>query len=210
MTSTSYSAVAEATESFPCFGSRCTVLVQGRGPVGSAPEAVTRVKRRLLAWHAQFSRFEPASELSQLNRDPRSCVPASAMMTRFAEAALAAADLTGGLVDPTLVREVEQAGYAESFAGESVPLPAFVTSGPRRHPAAPRPDARWREVTVDRRAGTITRPPGLQLDSGGIAKGLFGDVLASLLAFHESFAIEAAGDVRFGGAAELTRPVQVG
>ncbi|HTX32776.1 MAG TPA: FAD:protein FMN transferase [Solirubrobacteraceae bacterium] len=199
----------ETIESFPCFGSRCTVLVQGQGPAGTAPKATARVKRRLLDWHAQFSRFQAASELCRLNRDPRSCVPVSAMMTRFVEAALGAARLTGGLVDPTLVREVEQAGYAEPFAGASVSLPVFVASAPERRPAEPHPAARWREVSVDRRAGTITRPPGLQLDSGGIAKGLFGDVLAPVLSLHESFAIEAAGDLRLGGAAQRTRAVHV-
>jgi FAD:protein FMN transferase len=199
----------ETIERFPCFGSRCTVLVQGPGPAGSPPEAVARVKRRLLDWHRQFSRFEPASELSRLNRDPRSCVPVSAMMTRFVEAAIAAARLTGGLVDPTLVREVERAGYAEHFSGAPVPLPVFVASAPARRGAAPHPAARWREVRVDRHAGTITRPPGLQLDSGGIAKGLFGDVLAPVLSHHEAFAIEAAGDLRLGGAGERVRPVHV-
>lgn len=101
----------EAVESFPCFGGKCTVVVQGSGPAGAPDVAVLRAKRRLLEWHAQFSRFEPASELSRLNEDPRVQVPASAMMIRFVEAALYAATLTGGLVDPTLLSEVEQAGY---------------------------------------------------------------------------------------------------
>jgi thiamine biosynthesis lipoprotein len=131
------------------------------------------------------------------------------MMLRFVEAALYAARLTGGLVDPTLVREVEAAGYVEHFRNSSVPLHELVASGPARKPAAPHPAARWRGLNLDRRAGTITRPPGVSLDSGGIAKGLFGDVLAAVLNFHESFAIGAAGDVRFGGAAGRIRPVQV-
>jgi thiamine biosynthesis lipoprotein len=42
-----------------------------------------------------------------------------------------------------------------------------------------------------------------------VAKGLFGDVLAEVLSLHESFAIEAAGDIRLGGAAGLTRRVEV-
>jgi FAD:protein FMN transferase len=200
---------AEAIESFECFGGRCTVLMQGSGPAGSAGDAAARMKRRMLDCHAQFSRFESSSELSRLNRDPRECVPVSAMMTRFVEAALTAANLTGGLVDPTLVREVEAAGYAEDFAGAPVPAAEIVRLAPPRRPAAPHVPARWRAVTVDRRRGTISRPVGLQLDSGGVAKGLFGDVLASVLAWHESFAIEAAGDVRLGGTAELRRSVEI-
>lgn len=209
MTATSSPPVYEAVESFACFGGTCTVLVAGAGPGGSAPVAIARVRQRLLDWHAQFSRFDPASELSRVNRDPRECVPASAMMTRFAEAALRAAALTDGLVDPTLVREVEAAGYDEDFTTAPIPAAETVRLAPARRPAAPHPSARWREVSVDRRKGTITRPVGMQLDSGGIAKGLFGDVMASILAWHESFAIEAAGDVRLGGAAGLVRPVEV-
>jgi hypothetical protein len=52
-------------------------------------------------------------------------------------------------------------------------------------------------------------PPGVRLDSGGIAKGLFGDLLAAALYGHAAFAVDAAGDIRFGGADGLPRPVQV-
>jgi thiamine biosynthesis lipoprotein len=185
------------------------VLVQGTGPAGSAPQAVSLAKRRLLAWHGQFSRFEPSSELSALNGDQRETVPVSAMMIRFVEAALHAAAITGGLVDPTLVDEIERAGYAEDFAATAI-QPGNLTRRTSEHrPAAPNPAARWREVTVDRRRGTVSRPLGVRLDSGGIAKGLFGDVLAGVLAWHPSFAVEAAGDIRLGGAARLTRQVQI-
>jgi len=61
----------EAIERFPCFGGNCAVLVSGFGPAGTPREAAVRVKRGLLAWHEQFSRFKPDSELSWLNRDPR-------------------------------------------------------------------------------------------------------------------------------------------
>ena len=55
----------------------------------------------------------------------------------------------------------------------------------------------------------MTRPPGVQLDSGGIVKGMFGDILAAVLSEHESFAVDAAGDVRFGGCGSLLRPIRV-
>jgi thiamine biosynthesis lipoprotein len=49
----------------------------------------------------------------------------------------------------------------------------------------------------------------VRLDSGGIAKGLFGDILAAVLGLHPSFAIAAAGDVRLGGTAGLPRSIEV-
>ena len=56
---------------------------------------------------------------------------------------------------------------------------------------------------------TIARPPGVKLDSGGLAKGLFADVLAERLSSHASFAINCAGDLAIGGAGETVRPVAV-
>jgi thiamine biosynthesis lipoprotein len=64
-------------------------------------------------------------------------------------------------------------------------------------------------VTVDRRSRTVTRPPRVELDSGGIAKGLFADMLAEQLTRFEAFAIDCAGDIRIGGRAGVARPVLV-
>jgi thiamine biosynthesis lipoprotein len=130
-------------------------------------------------------------------------------MARFVEAAVKAAALTSGLVDPTLVTELEHAGYCESRDFRRAGVQESKRAVRARSVARPHPDARWREVTVDRQASTVTRPPGLRLDSGGIAKGLFGDVLAVSLGTHRSFAVAAAGDVRFGGTARRRRPVHV-
>ena len=55
----------------------------------------------------------------------------------------------------------------------------------------------------------MRRPPGVALDSGGLAKGLFADVIAETLGDHRAFAVECAGDLRVGGAAGLDRPVAV-
>lgn len=185
------------------------VAVMGSGPAGSPAAAAAAVKRRMLEWDAQFSRFKPNSELSLLNADPRGTVPVSPLMARFVEAVVAVARASGGLVDGTLVGEIEAAGYAQHFEGESMPLARALELAPARVAGGPSSAARWREVTVDRSAGTVTRPPGVGLDSGGIAKGLFGDVLAGILAGHQSFAIDCAGDVRLGGLDRLERSVQV-
>ena len=200
---------AEAIETFACFGGEVTVIVVGSGPAGSSGEAVAAVKRRMLEWHQQFSRFEPDSELSRLNADPRETVPVSPVMARFVGALLRAAAETGGLVDATLVGEIEAAGYAAHFDAEPVPLARALELAPRRAAGGPSEAANWRAVSLDRAAGAVTRPPGVSLDSGGIAKGLFCDILAGILDGHQSYAIDCAGDVRLGGRAALQRPVQV-
>jgi thiamine biosynthesis lipoprotein len=200
---------SEAIERFACFGGSCTVIVSGGGPAGTARAGALWAKRRLVAWHEQFSRFDSGSELSRLNRDPRGTVRVSPMMARFVQGALRAATITGGLVDPTLVGEIERAGYRSDFDGAPVPLARALEVAPPRAAGGPSQAARWREVSVDPDRGTVTRPPGVRLDSGGIAKGLFGDVLASELSGHEAVAVEAAGDVRIGGSGRRRRAVEV-
>jgi thiamine biosynthesis lipoprotein len=163
----------------------------------------------MLAWHEQFSRFSPTSELSRLNGDLRRVVPVSPTMARFVAASIGAAGATGGLVDPTLVDELESAGYRRDLSWDSLPLSRALLLTPGRAVAQPRALAEWAEIEVDRAARTVTRPPGVRIDSGGIFKGLCGDMLAGVLGGHVSFALDAAGDVRFGGASGWRRPVRV-
>jgi thiamine biosynthesis lipoprotein len=130
-------------------------------------------------------------------------------MALFVKAALSAAALTGGLVDPTLLGEIQHAGYDGDLAGEPPPLGEVLRRAPARRPAAPDRRGRWQKLRLQAGERTLTRPPGVQLDSGGIAKGLVGDALAAVLGGHAAFAIDAAGDIRFGGTAQLLRPIRI-
>ncbi len=198
----------EQSATFECFGSTCTILVSGDTTERTAGESVALARRRLLDWHQSFSRFIPDSELSRLNRDPRSVVPVSPMMARFAQAVLEAAAMTGGLVDATLVSEIEAAGYRADIR-HPLALPMALKLASLRAPGAPAASARWGEIDVDLAGATITRPPGLKLDSGGLAKGLFADELAYELGVHSAFAINCGGDLAVGGTARVTRPIKV-
>jgi FAD:protein FMN transferase len=193
----------EHRETFPCFGSECTVIVSGDAG------AMSRAKRRLLEWHGRFSRFDPDSELCRLNADPRPTVPVSPLMRRILAGALAGAHRTAGLIDPALVDQIEDAGYAGHFDGSGIELARLLELAPPRCEAAPRPDAPWRRIEIDARAGSVTRPPGVRLDPGGIAKGVFADELASMLASHNAFVVDCAGDLRLGGRARAARAVHV-
>jgi thiamine biosynthesis lipoprotein len=124
------------------------------------------------------------------------------------EASREAAEQTGGLVDATLLHDLEAAGYRADL-GAPLPLSLALRLAPRRRPGAPSRAARWRELEFDRSTGVVRRPPGVVLDSGGLAKGLFADVLAGALAGYAAFGIDCAGDLRIGGAAGLVRDVEV-
>jgi thiamine biosynthesis lipoprotein len=194
----------EAVASFECFGGRCAVRV-GDPDQETARRAVRRARRTLLDAHRALSRFDPDSELSRLNRDPRPEVPASPLLRRVVAAALTAGLRSGGLVDATLVDEIEAAGYAESREFDR----AGGAAGEPSHPAAADPRAGWCQFAVDERAGTVSRPPGLRLDPGGIAKGLLADLVGEPLADFATFAVDCCGDLRVGGAEARPRTILV-
>ncbi len=202
----------ESSDSFRCFGTTCAVYVIGDTPVRTSAEAVELAQRVLLEWHQRFSRFLPDSELCRLNADPRETVRVSATMARFVAAACAAAWLTDGLVDPTLTAEIEAAGYDRDLPEQeqsALDLRETLAQAPPRAPGAARPGAAWRSVRLDASGSTVTRPAGLRLDSGGIAKGLFADLIADTLAEHDSVAINCGGDLRLAGRARRGRAVEV-
>jgi FAD:protein FMN transferase len=198
----------EQRETFACFGSHCTVIVAD-ALAHEAAAAVFVARRRLLEWHDQFSRFTPDSELARLNDDPAETVPVSPIMRRVVEAAIRAAEATGGLVDPTLLDQIERAGYDGHFDQPGLPLLDALAQAPARRPGRPSPRENWRHVRTDRRTSSVTRPPGVRIDPGGIAKGVFADELAAVLSQHEAFVVECAGDLRLGGRLAPVREVHV-
>jgi thiamine biosynthesis lipoprotein len=186
----------EARRSFACFGGTVTVNVSGAGAEAAAKTAEVR----LLDAHRRLSRFLPESDLSRLNDDPRSAVKVSRTLLELAAAVRRAGLLSGGLVDGTLLDEIERAGYGESRAGGEFRVEVLPGSGERQpRPAAPSPARGWSLISVDRRDSTIRRPPGLRIDSGGIAKGLLADLVAMSLREHPSYAVDCCGDIRIGG-----------
>ena len=199
--------IGETTESFECFGGRCAVRVSDPDKP-AALAAVEGARHTLLEAHRALSRFEPDSELSRLNRDPRRTVPVSPLVRQLVAAALSAGLRSGGLVDATLVDEIEACGYTESrdFSLGSAAVHLSACGGR----AAPSPRAGWCELAVDESAGTVSRPPGLRVDPGGIAKGLMADLVAETLAGFRSFAVDCCGDLRVGGTAGRVRAIQVG
>ncbi len=191
---------------FECFGGLVAVSVLG--PASMQPEeAVVSAEARLLTAHQQLSRFLLDSDLNRLNRDPRASVPANPLLLRLASAAHEAGELSGGLVDATLLREIEAAGYRHSMSRRPGGNPPAEPA--TRAPAGPGPERSWAEISVDWQAGAIERPPGVEIDSGGVAKGMLADDVAASLAEFPAYAVDCCGDARIGGTAVRPRPIQV-
>jgi len=199
----------EAHRRFECFGGTATIHVCGAN-TAAGEKAADLARMRLLDAHRRLSRFSDKSELARLNDDPRWEVPATTLMRALADAVGKAGSLSGGLVDATLLDRIERAGYRDSLDGEpSMSLRDALASRPQRAPGAPRPDRLWRSIGVDENEETVIRPPGVKIDSGGIAKGLLADLLADQLRQHRAYAVDCCGDIRVGGHAGLVRRVRV-
>jgi thiamine biosynthesis lipoprotein len=198
---------------FDAMGSHVRLLIGEPDPGSELPpaaEAADAARRFVHEFDTALSRFRPGSELCALNDDPRERVPASALLRRAVLAGIEAAELSGGLVDPTLVGEIERVGYVTSRAGlAGAPMADALAAAPERHPAHVRPDRRWRELAVDEAAGAVIRPPGLRFDTGGSGKGLAADLLAARLRGYPRFVVDCGGDIRIGGAGALVWPYEV-
>lgn len=160
------------------FGGTVGLRAAGR----DAPLALAVAEALLRRMHAVLTRFDPGSELCRLNADPRETVPASVLVRRLAAAVPYAGALSGGLVDATI-------------APDLAPRRGEPDGAPRA--ATPNPLRPWAKVSVDGEA--VRRPPGIELDSGGLAKGIAADLIADRLRGLPAFAVDCLGDVRAGG-----------
>jgi len=138
--------LAEHDHAFRCMATDCRVLVgHEAGDERTAAAQAEQAERLVRRVASTLSRFDSQSELSTLNADPRAAVPASRLLCLAVRAGLWAAELTDGLVDPTVLRALEDAGYRASR--QDVPpasLPLALAAAPARSPARPHPAASGR------------------------------------------------------------------
>jgi thiamine biosynthesis lipoprotein len=144
----------------------------------------------------RLTRFNPESELCQLNNAAGSWRGVSRLVFTAVQEALIAAEASDGLFDPTLLPQLEALGYDRDFA--QIASDAGSTPGTQATP--PASSGGWRRIQMDARQQRIQLPQGTRLDLGGIAKGWAADV--ALKRCFRSFAnviINVGGDLRLRG-----------
>jgi FAD:protein FMN transferase len=202
----------ELDHEFEAMGGDVRLLI-GERLVRSAPpppQAADRERAFVLDFGARLSRFRSDSDLSELNRHPSAIVDAPPLLRAAVRAGQWAAERSGGLVDPTLVRALEQSGYDHSLDGvESASLLEALAHAPARRAARPDPSARWSQIIVDDRAGTVARPPGVMIDTGGTGKGLCADAVAFRLARYTRFVVDCGGDIAVVGIGAKFQPYAI-
>src|SRR5437764_784301 len=100
---------------FRAMGSQILAAIESEDP--EAGSLLAEVPRWFAEWEQTLSRFKEDSELSRLNNVESSCVPipVSDTLWKVLRVALRAAQYTGGLVTPTVLNALEDAGYDTSF-----------------------------------------------------------------------------------------------
>jgi thiamine biosynthesis lipoprotein len=151
-----------ASATWRALGTTAVVLTERLAALSAARAAVAR---ELDAIDRACSRFRSDSELSRVNAARGGRTAVGPLFIEAVQAALRAARITDGDVDPTIGGALVLAGYDRDFAA--------IRPSPRPLRAIRAPG--WRVVEVDADAGTIRVPAGVVLDLGATAKALAAD-----------------------------------
>ncbi|HEY4609174.1 MAG TPA: FAD:protein FMN transferase, partial [Ilumatobacteraceae bacterium] len=175
---------------FRAMGSDAHVIIVG-GNESMLALAIDRIEELESRW----SRFRPDSEVSVLNAHSGQPVPMSADTRLLVARAVEAWRLTGGSFDPTLLDDLQRAGYDRSFEQLSHGS-GLRTSLARRRTASA---AACTDIVVD--DCSVTLPFGMSFDAGGIGKGLAADLVARGLIDRgaRTVLVSLGGDLRARG-----------
>lgn len=172
------------TVTFEAFASSAVLAVADSDRLGDARSAVESV---VADFDRACSRFRDDSELCAVNAATGQWMGLSPLLMEAIQAALRAAELTDGDVDPTVGQALITLGYDRDYAA--------LSDSPR---PSPRPLAQvpgWRTVQLDRKTSSVKMLAGVSLDLGATAKALAAD--------HAAAAAARAGGcgvlVSFGG-----------
>lgn len=153
-----------------------------------------------------LTRFDPASELCQLNATVGRWQPVSDLLFAALEDSLEAARVTDGMFDPALLSQLERIGYDRDF--NDLARDALVANDtPLRSVEAPRLGGAWRGIELDAERKQVKLPVGARLDLGGIAKGWAADgALERFFGDFEGVLIDVGADMRVYGHDENGEP----
>ncbi len=128
------------------------------------PAMLSQIPNWFEGWEGSLSRFRYDSELTRFNQTHEQPVSVSDTFWDVFHAARKAEEMTDGLVTPTLLDAIIEAGYDRPF--DELPHLAPLTPAPALTISLP-----LAAIAFDESTRTITLPFGMGLDFGGVAKG---------------------------------------
>ncbi|MFI5258893.1 MAG: FAD:protein FMN transferase [Candidatus Limnocylindrales bacterium] len=169
-------AIEPASLATKSMGGRLVVHLDAEGREAEAGRDSLRVAARIDRWASRLTRHAEDSDLAQLNADPETAVGVGPTLAGALLAGIAAAELSEGFADITLLDA------------------RLNAEGQPRRAAASRL-GEWRLVSGRRGSAIVERPPGLHFDLGGVGKGWLADRALALLAAWPSAIVDADGDL---------------
>ncbi len=187
---------------FRAMGGQILAIVDTHGE--QALDCLQATPRWFAVWERTFSRFDKQSELSRLNRNAGRTVRVSPELWEVIAESVRAAQRSAGLVTPTLLAELEQAGYAESFSRSVAPESeqseaTDAAASSEQHVNVLPAYGNWKSITLYARTRSIRVPHGMRLDLGGVAKGWAAEQAADHLSRHGPALVDAGGDIAVSG-----------
>jgi len=191
------------TYRFRAMGTDCSIVVAF--PIWEAAGAKRAIEAALSEIGAQeraLSRFDPSSDLSELNAAAGRWTPVGDRLLRALSAAVDARTATGGAYDPTVLPALVAAGYDESFE-HLRPRNAGSIAGWRAGAA----------IELDPDASRARLAAGSAVDLGGIGKGLSATtalaVMRSVSPRLTGAMVDLGGDIAAWGAAPDLGPWRI-
>lgn len=178
------------SRSFHAMG--CDMLAILEHDSESAPDILKDVPVWFEEWEQTLSRFRLDSELSRLNRTFDQPIPVSDAFWEVFQTAVWADEFSQGLVTPTVLDAMLEAGYDRPF--DDMSQEQF--SGMIPHHLE---DHSLSMVVADPENQTITLPKGVHLDFGGVAKGWAAHQAMERLREFGPCLMNAGGDIAISG-----------
>ncbi len=143
----------------------------------------------------RFSRFLPASEITELNRSAGQWINVSEELLEMLQLAVKYHAETAGIFDPTILADLKRIGYDRSMDDIQthgvMNIASASKNAERSSPAG---------IEFDTSNGRVRLPPGLEVDLNGIAKAWIVERAATLLRqYVDVCAVSAGGDILFIG-----------
>jgi len=203
-TAAPYTQAGGTAASWAALGTRVELVVADHAVLDLA---VTLAREVLDDVDRTCSRFRPDSDLSRANAAAGRRVRVDPLLADALEAALWAARVTDGLVDPTLGAVLSGLGYDRTFR---LVVSTAAGHGPTALPA-PHPGGAWQALQVDP-TGSVLVPAGCALDLGATGKAFAADLIARRLAERTGggAVVSVGGDVAVAPLDGAQWPVAVG
>ncbi len=180
-------------------GSDMLVILQSDSK--SAQDVLQDVPNWFEEWEQSLSRFRLDSELSRVNRTFDQPVSVSTALWEVFQTAVWADEFSNGLVTPTVLDALLDAGYDLPF--DELSREQFgMLPQPEHHPLS--------LIVADSENQTITLPKGVRLDFGGVAKGWAAQQAMERLREFGPCLVNAGGDIAVSGPHVDGNPWQIG